>query len=92
MIDNEIYKAQADFEAWISGKRKKPEVMKAVVYDQFGRIDNGHGIVYRVSGTRDEVLAQYNFYKSAYPDRSLGLSCEEYFAKIMDGRKRRLNI
>lgn len=64
---------------------KKPGTREAVIYDQFGCRDK---LVRHVSGTWDEILEQYRFYKEAMPDRTLGLVCKEYFELIVTAMPR----
>ena len=68
-----IYAIEAEFDTWISGVKKTPKTMKAVVYDQYGHD------AWPVMGTREEILGQYHFYRDCYPEKSLGLASEEYY-------------
>jgi len=76
-IKCEIYKKQAAFDAFISGKNTKVKRAEAVIYDQFHGENMMHPVF--VEGSRKEILSQYSFYKCCYPDRSLGLVCREYY-------------
>ena len=80
MNKSEIYRKQAEFDEFISGKSAMVKRSKAVVYDQFfGKMKiEPVGL----EGTRNEILAQYFFLKECYPDRSLGLVCPEYYQLI----------
>lgn len=78
------YKTEAEFDAFISGLRKKHKTMEAVIYDQYR---SEEPIVRHVSGTRKEILAQYAFYKDAYPDRSLGLVSKTYYELLINHKK-----
>lgn len=69
-----IYALSAEFDHFLErGKGTR----RAIVYDQF----NG-GIERCIEGTRQEILAQYIFYRECYPDRSLGLVSEAYYQAI----------
>lgn len=71
-----IYAESADFDRFLEhGKGER----KAVIYDQF---HNSENIVRHIEGTRQEILAQYIFYRECYPDRSLGLVSEAYYQAI----------
>ncbi len=78
------YKTEAEFDAFISGLRKKHKTWEAVIYDQY---HSDEPIVRHVSGTRNEILAQYAFYKSAYPDRNLGLVSKAFYELLINPKK-----
>ncbi|MBP5714378.1 MAG: hypothetical protein J6X07_06745 [Prevotella sp.] len=78
------YKAQADFDSFISGKSGHGKTRQAVIYDQFGPINE---TAVTVEGTREEILAQYDFFNTCHPGRSLGLVCPEYFNLLREDRK-----
>ena len=78
------YKAQADFDSFISGKNGHGKTQQAVIYDQFGPINE---TAVKVEGTREEILEQYGFFKTCNPGRHLGLVCPEYFELLKQGRK-----
>lgn len=82
-----IHAIEAEFDKWISGEKKNPKTMKAVVYDQYGW-HSPDQLEQPVTGTRKEILEQYQFYKECYPDKSLGLVCEEYYNSISHARRR----
>ena len=75
MIEN-VYKLNARFNSFISGQNNADERRKAVIYDQYPA---SKGIVRYTEGTRQEILSQYAFFKACYPNRSLALTCPEYF-------------
>lgn len=54
--------------------------MVMYICDQFGWLQPDYPVV-KVSGTRQEILELYNFYRNAFPTRSLGLVTEEEFEK-----------
>lgn len=74
-----VYIAEAEFDAFISGKSRTHKTYDAVVYDQYHRPEP---IVRYASGTREEILSQYSFYTTAYPSRHLGLVCKEYYEQL----------
>lgn len=78
------YKTEAEFDAFISGRSKTHKTWEAVIYDQYRSDDP---IVRHVKGTRNEILAQYAFFKDAFPDRSLGLVCKEYYQLLTNPKK-----
>ena len=82
MKDNksDIYRLQGEFDEFISGKWKSDRTVEAVIYDQYRCADH---VVRYVSGSRREILESYGFYKDAYPDRSLGLACKEYYEQLI---------
>lgn len=57
--------------------------MKYVVYDQFHWNQPNH-LVRPVTGTKQEVLEQYAFYKDCFPQESLGLLPEKDFNKLKE--------
>lgn len=84
-MSTSIYAELANFNDFLEhGKGTR----KAVVYDQFHSPEH---IVRHVEGTRHEILAQYKFYKECYPDRSLGLTSEEYYQHLMQSYAKRCN-
>ena len=52
-----------------------------VIYDQFHWLAPDHLEVH-VSGTKQEILEQYGFFKDCYPDESIALATEEWFDKV----------
>ena len=76
---NGSFAKEAEFEDWL--EKGKKGVREAVIYDQYY---NGEHIVRYVTGTRQEILDQYIFYKDAYPDKSLGLVCKEYYEQLIE--------
>ena len=51
-----------------------------VIYDQFHWLKPDH-LERHVTGTWDEALEQYRFYRAAFPNESLGLTDIETFNK-----------
>ena len=78
------YRTQADFDSFIRGKIGHGKTRQAVIYDQNGPINK---TAVKVEGTREEILAQYAFFKTFNPGRHLGLVCPEYFELLRQSRK-----
>lgn len=79
-----IYAMESAFDRWISGKCKRPKTMQAVIYNQYGARG---ALAVPASGTREQVLATYAYYKDIHAEQTLGLVCREYYDWMMEQTK-----